>query len=256
MRNPDRETTFRFKQFEVSNCRSAMKVGTDGVLLGAWAFAGIDSDKPLRVLDAGCGTGLLMLMLAQRFANAELTGIEIDDDAASEAAANCARSPWSGRLKVECGDFAALTTVAASGGNRDGERWDLIVSNPPFFSNGALAPALSRRTARHETALNADTLIAFAGRKLAPEGRLAMVLPDEYRERIEFAATLGGLEVTRLCRVRTVANKPPRRLLVELAHTGAHSAHQQQRDELVLKNADGTPTPDYASLVDPFYIKI
>ena len=95
MRNPNRQTTFRFKQFEVSNCRSAMKVGTDGVLLGAWAFQSLiphNTTQPLRILDVGCGTGVISLMMAQRFPDASIVGIDIDPAAAMEASANFSES--------------------------------------------------------------------------------------------------------------------------------------------------------------------
>lgn len=128
MRNPDRQTTFRFRQFDVSNKLSAMKIGTDAVLLGAWAFEALGfAGRPiLRVLDIGCGTGVLSLMLAQRFTGLSVLGIDIDVDAATEAAANFSRSPWAECLEARQADFREF---AASG---EASIYDMIISNPFF----------------------------------------------------------------------------------------------------------------------------
>lgn len=251
MRNPDRETTFHFKQFELSNCHSAMKVGTDGVLLGAWSFAG--SANPAghhSILDVGCGTGLLMLMMAQRFPEAQITGIEIDPAAAREATANCVSSPWGTRLHVACDDFCRYAVHCENGS------FDMIISNPPFFCNGALAPDMNRRAARHEGNLNVDTLIEAAADLLHAGGKLAIVLPAEFRSRLEFSSCLHGLILTRLCLVKTVEHKPARRLLAELVKPGAGTAPEIETTELIIKKAGNIPSDDYSRLVSPFYLKI
>ena len=151
MRNPDRLTRFSFKQFEMSNCRSAMKIGTDGVLLGAWAIGtpiSRQSDEELRIMDVGSGTGLIALMLAQRFPEATIVGVECDRDAAEEGADNFAGSPWHENLQMVHADFNTIAQESTS------ESLDAVVSNPPFFTNGAHAPDMQRLAARHEGTLN------------------------------------------------------------------------------------------------------
>ncbi len=116
MRNPDRQTRFSFKQFEMSNCRSAMKIGTDGVLLGAWAIGTPISSQPdeeLSIMDVGSGTGLIALMLAQRFPKATIVGVECDRDAAEEGADNFAGSPWHENLQMVHADFNTIALESA-----------------------------------------------------------------------------------------------------------------------------------------------
>ena len=243
MRNPDRQPTFRFKQFEISNCRSAMKVGTDGVLLGAWAFGGIPPEREVRVLDVGCGTGVIALMLAQRFQSAIITGVEINSDAAGEAALNFSASSWGDRLSVTCSDFLEYAVMDGLPGF-----YDLIISNPPFFTNGALAPDLSRRAARHEGSLDLASLMARASVLLKPGGRLGMVLPVEQQSRMELQAALSGMTLVPICYVKTVDRKAPRRIMCELvivttymltgADAGSTTSHMQP-EHLTLQLSKG-----------------
>ena len=123
-----RESVFRFKQFAVRNSMAAMKVGTDGVLLGAWCPV----EGALRVLDVGTGTGLIALMVAQRNVSAMIDAVDIDHAACDEAGFNVANSPWHERINVECCDFMEYCGC--------GVGYDLIVSNPPYFDNGLLPP--------------------------------------------------------------------------------------------------------------------
>ena len=144
-----REKVFRFKQFAVLNDRTAMKVGTDGVLLGAWCpVEGIH-----RVLDVGTGCGVIALMVAQRNSEAVITGIDIDEGAIEEAGLNYANSPWSERLTATLADFNDM---------KDNDRFDLIVSNPPYFTNGVLPTGDARTTARHTGSLSYRQLIEGA----------------------------------------------------------------------------------------------
>lgn len=252
MRNPNRQTTFSFKQFELSNCKSAMKVSTDGVLIGAWAFQATEPmARQSRILDVGCGTGLLVLMMAQRFPNAIVSGVEIDEMAASEAKENFMLSPWGSRLLIYNEDFDSFSRKAAPGS------FDYIISNPPFFTNGALSPFDARCMARHENSLTLDLLFEAGARLLAPEGRLAFITSSENRQRIEFLSALNRLHVTRLCSVKTVSTKPPRRVLVELCKSGCPMQPPCDNSGLTLRDsADGGYSKEYVSLVEPFYTKI
>lgn len=253
MRNADRETVFRFKQFELSNCRSAMKVGTDGVILGAWAFKNVACEGLKTILDVGCGTGLLSLMMAQRFPDAFITGIDIDSDATEEAQANFKNSKWNHRLMGICRDYVGFAD------NCGGERFDAIICNPPFFTNGAVSPDGSRRTARHEDgSLSLETLFSHADRLLKPGGRMAIVTMAEYRSRVEFLAELNRLRLVAICQVYTKTTKAPRRILCELITPACDNECGQQKKEssLIIHGEGGVLTDEYVGLVSPYYTKI
>lgn len=195
------EPTFRFKQFGVSDSRSGLKVGTDGVLLGAWAdVAGARS-----VLDAGAGCGLIALMVAQRNPEARITGVDINPGAVEDMRENVAESPWADRIETVLGDYRNIT----------GE-FDLIVSNPPFFTNGELAPEASRAAARHAGRLSPLTLPAFAAMHLAENGRLAFIAPSELDEAVETEAALARLWVERCDHVSTSPRRGVTRTLWQL----------------------------------------
>ena len=140
---------FRFKQFTVWHDRCAMKVGTDGVLIGAWC----DVDACRRILDVGCGTGLISLMIAQRTSDRTMIeGVEIDAVAAEQAAENTDRSPWKNRLRIHTSDFLDFATSATV-------RYDHIVSNPPYFEKSLLPEDAARLTARHTGRLTYESLL-------------------------------------------------------------------------------------------------
>lgn len=248
MRNPDRQTTFRFRQFDVSNKLSAMKIGTDAVLLGAWAFeTSCFAGRPtLRALDIGCGTGVLSLMLAQRFTGLSVLGIDIDVDAATEAAANFSRSPWAGRLEAFQTDFREFATSG------EAATYDMIISNPPFFTGGAEAPDDARRIARHQKSLGLHDLMDGAARVLAPEGILAVVLPADKADEARTEARFARLEPTRECIVATTPRKPPRRILMEFRHSDKATA--AQRENLLIHTPEGGFSDRYSRLVEPFYL--
>lgn len=158
-------TFFRFKQFTVHQDRCAMKVGTDGVLLGAW----VPCVNAGRVLDIGTGTGLIALMLAQR-SEALIDAVEIDADAAEQAKENVQNSPWADRIKIYSDSFQNY--VAASF-----QKYDLIVSNPPFFVDSLKSPKERRSNARHTDSLTFQDIVLGSRSLLQDEGTLAVILP-------------------------------------------------------------------------------
>ena len=171
-----REKVFRFKQFEVLNDRTAMKVGTDGVLLGAWCPV----ENVRRVLDVGTGCGVIALMVAQRNSTAVIDAIDIDHDAIEEAVLNFERSPWSDRLSATEGDYNDLQS--------SGEGYDLIISNPPYFTNGVMPTGDARTTARHTGTLSYPQLLDGATRLLTVAGTLAIITPSDAEGEIQEAA--------------------------------------------------------------------
>lgn len=193
-------TAFRFKKFVVEQDLCAMKVGTDGVLLGAWATGGT------RVLDIGTGTGIIALMLAQRCPQAQVTAIDIDEGAVRQASHNVAQSPFADRIEVlheSVQDFDG-----ADGG------FDAIMSNPPFFIDSLNAPDRQRNIARHAETLTYGQLMQAAWRLLADGGEFSVVVPFDYRQRMEDEATFVGFFPSRVYAVRTSARKPAKRFLL------------------------------------------
>ena len=186
-----------------------MKVGTDGVLLGAWASVGS------RMLDVGTGTGVIALMLAQRHPQARVTAIDIDEGAVRQALQNVAQSPFSDRVEVLQESVQEHSGHSGNSGNAgQSGLYDAIVSNPPFFIDSLNAPDRQRNMARHTETLTYAQLMQAAWRLLADNGELSVVVPFDYRQRMEDEATFVGLFPSRVCAVRTIARKPAKRFLL------------------------------------------
>ena len=218
---------FRFKQFTVRQERCAMKVGTDGTLLGAWACGG------RCILDVGTGTGLIALMMAQRFPDATITGIDIDEDAVSQAQENVAASPFAPRIIITRQDVATMEGA-----------FDAIVSNPPYFSNSLHSPDAQRTLARHADTLPYRTLMVSAHRLLTKDGELSVVVPTDCKKLMESEAALAGFFKYRECAVRTSAGKPAKRYLL------AFSKHSLRLEITQITLG----TPEAIALTQDFYI--
>lgn len=236
-----REKTFRFKQFAVLNDRAAMKVGTDGVLLGAWAPLPACEAQPARVLDIGTGSGLIALMIAQRCPEAVIDAIDIDADAVAEARHNVAQSPWSERIAVRQADFATAAIETS---------YDLIVSNPPFFV-GLQSPDARRAQARSSASLAPRQLVAQAAAMLRPGGRLAVVYPQAMKPELTALAIEHGLSVERVTDVATRPGLPPKRFLAAFRKGPVPAP---LFDTLTLEAPDHTRSPQYAALTAAFYL--
>lgn len=231
---------FQFKQFTVMQEWSAMKVGTDGVLLGAWA----DPGNASRILDVGTGTGLIALMLAQRSA-ANITAIEIEKNAAEEARQNAAASPWGERVEVLNISFREFTATVQSG-------FDLIVSNPPFFSNDQKAPDHRRTLARHNDRLPFEELIRGAVRLLNANGRLAVILPSGTGDLFEKLSSEHGLFLLKKTEIKPKPSKKVNRVLLEFGKQKA----ARVTGSLTVYNEDGTWSEAYKNLTREFYLYI
>lgn len=234
-------TSFRFKHFVVRQDLSPMKVGTDGVLLGAWATVRA-SDR--RMLDIGTGTGLIALMLAQRAPQARIAGIDIEEVA--EARANADASPWGERIEM----VQESAQTFSPGG-----RFDLVVSNPPFFDGSLPCPDAGRTAARHTVRLSFEELRDAAVRLLAPEGRFAVVLPADAATRF-IALCCGPLDLVRRTDVRTTPRRPAKRVLLEFTPAGAGPAPVPERTELTVGTGEHECyTPEYRALTRDFYLR-
>ena len=230
---------FQFKQFRINQQQSAMKVGTDGVLLGAWAGV----SQVSTILDIGTGTGVIALMLAQR-SNARITAIEIEKNAAGEAAENAANSPWSERVSV-------LNTSLQDFVKTNPGTFDLIVSNPPFFTNSQKSKCNYLAMAKHNYLLPYGDLVGCSARLLASGGRLAVILPALSANEFAKTAETAGLFLIRQTQVRPDSFKRPHRFLMEFAkNTGKRTV-----DSMNIHTDDGSDfTNEYKNLTRDFYL--
>ncbi len=225
---------FKFKQFDIADEHCAMKVGTDAVLLGAWAdtlnsklSTTLNSKlSTLHFLDIGTGCGIIALMLAQRFANAHIVGIDIDEAAVQQAAANFAAGPWSDRLSAQHISLQEYTL------NSTLSTLHLIVSNPPYFRSSLKCSDLGRKQARHTDTLSYDELVRCSATLLAPDGVLALILPQEAQEDILTIAAKNGLHPWRLTHVLTSPKKPAKRVLMAFTK----EVLPLEEDELILRH--------------------
>lgn len=236
-----RNPYFQFKQFRIVHEQSAMKVGVDGVLLGAWA----DVEGANRILDIGTGTGLIALMMAQRNALAVIDAVEIEPSAYKECLFNIQQSPWGNRMNVECCPFQQWAEKSIL-------KYDLIVSNPPYFGNGVKAPLESRAQARHSDQLPLGDLIAGIANLLGKNGRAALILTVESLPELERLVSINHLFISRICRVKPNPQKPVFRILVEISH----SPVELQEEQLMIEfETHFDYTPEYRQLTKDFYLK-
>ena len=217
-----------------------MKVGTDGVLIGAWAKGG------QRILDVGTGSGLIALMMAQRFPKARVDAIDIDTNACSQAEENVSNSPFANQVKVRCVAVQQLASYEDYQGV-----YDAVVCNPPFFENALKAPVKSRSVARHNDTLPFQQLFSSVARLLDKQGVLSLIIPSEYKGRIIEEAFLAGFFNTRECAVKTTPKKNPRRFLLEFS---LNPKQIFEKEEQLLEISHGQRSPWYDKLTMDFYL--
>ena len=240
-------STFRFKKFSVVNERSAMKVNTDGVLLGA-AMTILPGDA--RLLDIGTGTGTIALMAAQRLAdmhcgqNVHIDAIDIDEPSATEAAANFSESPWAEILSAYNQPLEDFTDASTT-------EYDLVFSNPPYFEDSLTAPDVRKSTARHTSeGLSYRDIFDFAARRLSENGRVALVLPADQETSVCRYGRMSGLHLFRILRIRTVPRKAPSRMIVEFSRLRTEAVE----DTVLTIQNEGQYTEQYLSLTKDFYL--
>lgn len=233
---------FKFKEFTVHQDRCAMKIGTDGVLLGAWAGLEIEPDS---ILDVGAGTGVIGLQLAQRTFAHTIDAVEIDHDAYEQCQENFEASPWGDRLFCYHAAFQEFAQEID-------ERYDLIVSNPPFYTEDYKTPDPKRDQARFNDALPFDHLLVCAAHMLNDDGVIALILPYSMEgDLVELAGQI-GLHPARICRVRGQLESPIKRSMIEFCKTNKEPIES----ELTLEIARHEYTPEYRDLVSKFYLKM
>lgn len=230
---------FRFKQFEVIHEQSAMKVGTDGVLLGAWANV-IDAKS---ALDIGAGTGLISLMLAQRNKHLKVDAVEIDKASFTEMQQNFQNSPWTNRLNSFLTDIAAFKPSRA---------YDVIVSNPPFFDKGTQPPSKSRLNARHNHSLPQQVLIGIVNNHLQPNGKFCIILPPDEGEKFITESIYSGLFLNRKIHFLAKEGRKTERYLLEFGK----EKQPLTENKFIQYNADNSWHADYKELTKEFYLKL
>lgn len=246
-------SVFHFKRFSVVNERSAMKVNTDGVLLGA-AMTILQTDR--RLLDVGTGTGTIALMAAQRVQGeipyqvrdeVMIDAIDIDEPSATEAAANFSNSPWQAMLHAH---NMSLDRFAADV-ERAEVKYDLIFSNPPYFEDSMPAPDERKSTARHTSeGLSYRDIFEFAKDRLTEEGRVSLVLPSDQEAAVCRYARMCSLHLFRILRIRTVPRKAPSRVILEFSRLRKATPE----DTVVTIQNEGQYTQEYLSLTKDFYL--
>ena len=231
---------FEFKQFIVYQDRAAMKVGTDGVLIGAWAQA----DAPQRVLDIGCGTGLIALMVAQRWPEARIDAIDSDQNAYNQSRANFENSCWSQRLTAHLVKLQEFESE---------QSYDLIISNPPYFVNSLKNSDSSKSAARHTDSLSHAELLEHAARLLSDIGRFALILPADLKTELLRESQQVGLWAHRVTDVLDREDRNPIRIMVEFRK---YICSQPIVDRLIIRDLTSNDyTEQYKSLTRDFYLK-
>ena len=231
---------FTFKQFFVAHDRCAMKVGTDGILLGAWA----PIVQVKHVLDIGTGSGLLALMLAQRTDNrVMLDAVELDEEATAQARENVATSPWGARIQVHQGDIQQWQPAQT-------RRYELIVSNPPFFTEGVPCATSQREQARYTTTLDHVTLLTCAAESITEEVFFCVVLPVDIGNAFVQRAETMGWHLRLRTDVAETEMRPPHRVLLAFSPT----AGECFSDRLIIRGPEQQYSEGFTALTQDFYL--
>lgn len=228
---------FRFKQFEVDQEGCAMRINTDGVLLGAM----VQQNNPKQVLDIGTGTGVIALMLAQRFTEAEIIAVEKDESSAQTADSNFKNSVFSERLTSVHQDFLDFETDT---------RFDLIVSNPPFFINDLKNPDLRKGIARHTDLTFFEQLVLKGVKMLSENGQIALVLPLQQAELIHLLFEKEGLFRVGSVDICSFKDKDPFRRIVSYSKIEA----EEQKTEFIVYDTAGVHSDQYRQVLKEFFI--
>ena len=243
---------FKFKQFSIKQDKTAMKVGTDGVLLGAWTPLEL---KPESILDIGTGTGLIALQLAQRSSAFQIDALEIDEHAYEQAVDNFEQSPWGDRLFCYHAALDEFIEEAEAEQEEFGEShcYDLIVCNPPFYTEEVKSQDSARDLARFQDALPFEELVHAADVLLSDEGLFSVIIP--FKEEIRFIALCADSNLFPY-KITRVKGNPNSAIVRSLLAFGRTSLVEIPTDELVIETARHHYTADYIALTRDFYLKM
>ncbi len=240
---PKTSAPFEFKKFNIHQDKCTMKVGTDGVLLGAWA----DVADAKNILDIGTGSGVIAIMLGQRAEQAQVDGVEIDESAYEQTRENMRRAAWADRMRV------FNQSIQEFSKNPEAGSYDLIVSNPPFFSGGTFSNKQDRNSVRHTVKMPHGDLLSAVRKLLAPSGKFCLILPYIEGLRFQELAQSYHLYCTKVTHVKPKAGKPVERLLMQFEC----KPKMLQEDELVIQKEERNDwTEAYIALTREFYLKM
>ncbi|WP_317173226.1 tRNA1(Val) (adenine(37)-N6)-methyltransferase [Maribacter aquimaris] len=246
---PNMTKPFKFKQFEIHQDRCAMKIGTDGVLLGAWTE--IDNNT-YNILDIGSGTGIIALMLAQRSAADNIEAIELDGDAFEQCTENFENSPWGDRLFCFHAGFDEFVDEYTEVEPDESELYDLIVSNPPFYKEDVTSGDSARDAARQNTSLPFDELVEGVSKLLTKEGSFSTIIPFKEESRFIALAAQNGLHPSRITRVKGTQTADTKRSLLQFSFI----EHEIDENELIIEAERHQYTNDYTALTQAFYLNM
>ena len=233
--------SFNFKQFSVDDALCAMKVGTDSVLLGAWA----DVEKSQQILDIGTGCGLLALMTAQR-SEGEITAIDIHEASVIQAEENFKQSPWAVRLQVQCISLQSFSETVNI-------KFDHLITNPPYFINSLKSPDIGRNTARHTDELPLKSLVELSSLLLTDSGKLSVVFPFAESQILISLAAESSLSIKRQLIIIPKQGKEPNRILLEFTKKPVKN---METAKLTIRDLNGKYTQEYIDLTESFYLKL
>lgn len=233
---------FAFKRFTVFHDKCAMKVGTDGVLLGLLAnISHVEQQEDARVLDIGTGTGLVALIAAQRLPNAQITAIEIEPNSAEQARENFEASPFAARLRVVQGKVQEYFTDI---------RHNLILCNPPFYNGTLTSPDDKRTMARHALSLTFDELAHSASRLLAERGKFVVIIPSYAEEQMTTCCAEYGLVLNEITKVYPNADKEFKRVVLQYSREET----ELTENKLLIDDPPGYKSAEFKALVEEYYI--
>ena len=228
---------FQFKQFSIEDNLSTMKVGTDAVLLGAW----VDCSNTADILEIGSGSGVIALMLAQR-SSARILGVDIHPDSVLQARSNADKTPWKQRVEFQCADIVDFSRKAE-------QKFDLIVSNPPFFEHSLLSPKEERNMSRHTNTLSFGDLLNSVRQLLTADGNFSLIVPIDAAESI---VRQSGMYVTRWCEVIPKKGKNAHRCML----TFSFSPSKTEKSSITIRTENGDYSTEYRQLTQDFYLKL
>lgn len=226
---------FLFKQFKILQDKCAMKVGTDSVALGAW----VKSESPKEILDIGTGTGIIALMMAQKYPSSHITAIEIDTLATEQAIENVKITPWKDRIEI-------LNISFQEYASKSNKKFDIIVTNPPYFNDSLKNPDCRKKIARHTDTLTYHELITNSSKLLTEQGELFMIIPTTSLSTIDEEAIYSGIHKSKICSLQTTPEKPVKRYLVSF---------KKKKEEQITNSNLCINSEEYKILTNDFYIK-
>ena len=234
-----KKSGFQFKQFFLAHDKCAMKVNTDGILLGAMA----EVKNAKRILDLGTGTGLIAIMLAQRTAeDCQITALELEPNAYQQAVENAQCSTWANRITIQQGDIFEVNFP---------QKFDLIVSNPPYFRDSLASRTVERDLARSLQTSHYDWLMQ-AKKWLAETGKISLILPTQEAEILLERSLTSGLFCIEICKIITKMGQEPKRWVITFA-----LQHQQREEKvLIVYDEQNQYTPAFVALTQDFYLKM